>query len=95
MPEIKLKERFHYIYEQYATPVEQALSFQDAKVTSIQDEGDRFVNKNVLAFGDEAEAGVPEIAVEKNELSNTTNGAENVEDDLNIQESLSYVLTLC
>ena len=47
---------------------------------SIQDEGDRFVNKNVLAFGDEAEAGVPEIAVEKNELGSPTNGAVNVDD---------------
>ena len=36
MLEIKLKDMFHYIYEQYATPIEQALPFQDVKFTSIQ-----------------------------------------------------------
>ena len=35
MLEIKLKDMFHYIYEQYATPVERALAFQDVKFTSI------------------------------------------------------------
>ena len=37
MLEIKLKDMFHYIYEQYATSIEQVLPFQDVKFSSIQD----------------------------------------------------------
>ena len=45
MLEIKLKDMSYYIYEQYATPIEQVLPFQDVKFTSIQDESDRFVDE--------------------------------------------------
>ena len=37
MLEIKLKDIFHYIYEQYASPTERVLPFQDVKFSSIQD----------------------------------------------------------
>ena len=37
MLEIKLKDMFHYIYEQYASPIELVLPFQDVKFSSIQD----------------------------------------------------------
>ena len=37
MLEIKLKDMFHYIYEQYASPTEWVLPFQDVKYSSIQD----------------------------------------------------------
>ena len=37
MLEIKLKDIFHYIYEQYATPIEQVFPFQNVKFSSIQD----------------------------------------------------------
>ena len=37
MLEIKLKDIFHYIYEQYASPTERLLPFQDVKFSSIQD----------------------------------------------------------
>ena len=37
MLEIKLKDMFHYIYEQYATSIEQVLPFQDVKFSSIKD----------------------------------------------------------
>ena len=37
MLEIKLKDMFHYIYEQYATSIEQVLPFQDEKFSSIKD----------------------------------------------------------
>ena len=37
MREIKLKDIFHYIYEQYTSPTERVLPFQDVKFSSIQD----------------------------------------------------------
>ena len=37
MLEIKLKDIFHYIYEQYASPTERLLPFQDVKFSPIQD----------------------------------------------------------
>ena len=37
MLEIKLKDMFHYIYQQYANPIEQVLPFEDVKFSSIED----------------------------------------------------------
>ena len=48
MLEIKLKDMFHYIYEQYATPIEQVLPFQYVKFSSIQDKPADFLISRII-----------------------------------------------